>query len=70
MSLNKCRVLTRKISFFKLKLTAVKKVKHACMKCRKEICNNTGDSKKASTVWHTGYPVCSCGLLIIYRAEC
>ena len=51
-------------------LNGIKKVKHVCMKCRKEIFNNTGDSKKASTLWHTGYPVCSCVLLMIYRAEC
>ena len=36
---------------------------------RKEICNNTGDSKKACTLWHTGYPVCTCVLLMIYRAR-
>ena len=36
----------------------------------REICNNTGgDSTKACTLWHTGFPIHSCVLLMNYRTE-
>ena len=37
----------------------------------REICNNTGhgDSTKACTLWHTGFPIDSCVLLMNYRTE-
>ena len=37
--------------------------------CRREICNNIGhgDFKKACTLWHTGFPLYSCFLLMLYR---
>ena len=34
-------------------------------------CNNVGhgDFKKACTLWHTGFPLYSCFLLMIYRTD-
>ena len=38
---------------------------------RRMICNNTGhgDFTKAYTLWHTGFPIHSCVLLMNYRTE-
>ena len=38
---------------------------------RRKICNNTGHGHftKACTLWHTGFPIHSCVLLMNYRTE-
>ena len=38
---------------------------------RREICSNFGhgDFKKACTLWHTGFPLYSCFLLMIYTTK-
>ena len=51
--------------------TAFKKVKHDSKMRRRKICNNTGygDFTKACTLWHMGFPIHSCDLLMNYRTE-